>query len=180
MKTLKDIAQTGDIVFLIAGHSFWSSIIRFFTGDETHVFLVYDSTTIYETEYNLKKSAFSSIDRYNHRRMRVFRIKNLTEAQRQRIQDVCRLQLGTPYSYLAFVVQALFNGLPRKQKDFINDLFDNKKNAKCDQSVVNVLNSALDDDFWIKSLASNPHELRKDVTDNPNIEEVFNNFGSIK
>src|SRR3990167_1282172 len=173
MKKLSDVAQTGDIVFLMENSGFWDKVIQFFSGGpETHVCLVYDDKNVFEQDTEIGHTHFDDITEYDNEHIRIFRVKNLTDQQRKEVKKQCDWQLNIPYSYPAFCIQALFSWLPQKGKDWIDGMFDNYNLSKCDKAVTQVMFPATADEFWVTTSASNPHELLVDLQKFKKADEV--------
>ena len=78
--------ETGDIVFVLENIDFGDKLIRFFTGgSETHVYLVYNSDLLYETDTETKRTHVTYLDEYLNIPSRIFRISGLSDEEKESI-----------------------------------------------------------------------------------------------
>lgn len=178
--TLKEISQTGDILF-VSGKGWISNLIRFISfGKATHVAIICGSG-IYETDGAWRKSRLSPIDTYDQKEYELYRIDSLTPEQQIKIIAACNKRVGTPYAYLDCFNQALTFFLAKAIKDKITSTFSTSYFTKCDEETRIILAESLCPDLpnaLCKVICENigggtPEEFRDALAYRKGVTRVF-------
>lgn len=172
-KKLYEILEPGDIVF-VYGKGIISGLIGIFSlGKASHVGLVYSKEYIYETDGRWFKSKLNPLSKYDEKPIRVFRMHDLDDAGKQKIQEVCRQRLGTPYSYLDCFNQAWTFFLNTKIKGKIASFLGNSRFTKCDEETKLVLFRATGRDVFKLTEIGNPQDFLEQLENHKDFAEVL-------
>lgn len=155
--------KPGDIVF-ISGNSLVSKLVKQLTfGKVSHVGIMYDASTIFETDGRWGKAEFHPIDKYNGNKVEIYRYIDLTNNQMKLVQAMCKEYEGTPYSYWDIVVKGSLFWLHPGLRNKISAFLGNKRFMICNELVMTILYRVTGFKLFKYSEGSNPSDLRQDI-----------------
>lgn len=137
---LKGFVKPGDLLF-DSGNGLMSRLIKKFTfGVTNHVGIIYDESTIFETDGKYKKAQFHPLDKYTDRSVLIIRLKELEDYSK--IKELCTQYNGTPYSYWDIVTNALFSPLKDEVREWLVEKVGTKKFMICSELSSRILYEA--------------------------------------
>jgi len=161
--------QTGDILFA-KGTSLVSKIIRKATkGEATHVGILYDEDTIFETDGSWGQAKFQPLSRYNGKDIEIYRYKSLYPGDFDEIRMLCYAYEGTPYSYWDVIVKLGLCWLPSKLREKLTAALGNRSFMICNELVMRIMLEVTEDKLFLKTEGSNPAKLRKAIREVPHL-----------
>ena len=178
-KSKLSICKTGDIGFVL-GEDFWGKAIGKITyGKASHVFTVVDGK-IYETEGKIfggiGKSHYDKLDKYDHKKLKVYRFTTITESQRNQMVATVASRIGTPYSGWDCFLNLVFAPFHPKLRGGILENLGNKSFTKCDEETMIVGYLSYNYEFFQRNAEElNPNELLEHVQDSKHFEAVYEN-----
>lgn len=164
--------KTGDIYFL-RGKGFISKAIKFFTGGPiSHVGIVYDTYTVFETDGAWGKARFFSINKYIGSNIEFFRQVMIDDVDRKKISDLCKKYEGTPYSYWDCFTNAVFSVFNSRIRHTMTSLLGTKKFAKCDEMTQMIIFKGTGYMPFENYESSNPSEMYDYVSKSIDFEKM--------
>lgn len=135
MKLDKNI-RTGDWI-LVSGTSTISKLIKKATiGKVNHAAMVYDDRQVFETDGSWGKAEFHPLAKFEDKKIIVIRPRFLTDFNK--VQDLCKLYEGTPYSYWDIVMNGLTGWLKDELRERLLSVTGNKKFMICSELVARI------------------------------------------
>jgi hypothetical protein len=95
---LQDIVQPADILFLSGDNWISRSIQKVTFSDFSHVGIIYDKDTMFETDIKWGKASLRDIEKYNDNKVIIMRPVGICQAEY--IQKLCIKYNNTPYSFV--------------------------------------------------------------------------------
>ncbi len=162
--------ETGDILFK-KGDSFISKIIKNLTfGKVTHVGLIYDEDTVFETDGAWMKAEKHDIfKQYKGKDIEVYRMVGMSDLQKQYIRALCEEYKGTPYSFWDVAVKGILFWMHPKMRGKVAALLGNEQFMICNELVMMIMYKATGLDVFKEYESSNPAELYQEIKHFPSL-----------
>lgn len=155
--------QPGDILFSF-GTGTISNIIKFLTsGDATHVGIIYDNNTIFETDGKWGKAKFRSLDNYKGKEFAIYRDTTLSDTDKGIVKLLCHEYEGKPYSYWDIFTKGALFWLPDNVRGKITTFLGNDDFMICNELVMNILYRATGAAVYKDFEGTNPADLYKRI-----------------
>lgn len=137
--------EIGDIIFVMKQkETSWiqRAIMWATNGPTFHVSLYAGDGKVFETDGSYGKAMFFPFSKYEGHAIDVYRMALLTEEDRKKVVDVCKLLEGTPYSYQDIVVKFLLG--PFVNRNFrwamwLEEKLNTDKRQICNELAMHIL-----------------------------------------
>lgn len=137
--TKKDHLRTGDVLFTMGQNWISKSIAAITFSKVSHVGIMYDPDSIFETDIKFGKAGKHPVSSYYGKDVRVFRPMAMTNEQIQRIKDLCNKYDKKPYSGLDILTNALFFFLHPKLRRSLVSAIGTKGFMICSEMTARIL-----------------------------------------
>lgn len=151
--------QTGDWVF-VRGSGWISKVIKAVTFSKvSHVGIIYDESTIFETDIKWGKAKMNPVSKYRLEDIEVYRLPSLTWDQTYKISDLCKKYLNRPYSSLDIATNFIFSPLHPKLRGKLTTAIGNTHFQICSEQVCDIMGQATGLDYLNCSEGVTPDDL---------------------
>ena len=141
--------EIGDIIFVVRGDHKLSWLQKIITkvtkGPAFHVSMYAGNGQVFETDGAYGKASYFPLTKYADDAIDVYRLALITQEDKDRIQDICKLLKGTPYSYwdiaVKFVTSPLVNNKIRFGR-WLQEALGTKQFKICNELVMYILYEA--------------------------------------
>lgn len=134
---LSDVVKTGDLLF-VSGNSWISKAIKRLTSGRTsHVGVIYDTGTIFETDIRWGKAEFHNINKYDNEIVCIIRC--LDPIDIGFLKQICRSTEGRAYSWLDIATNAIMSPLNDAIRKKMVGFIGNKKHEICSELAGRIL-----------------------------------------
>lgn len=151
--------ESGDWVF-VKGSGWISKVIKTVTFSKvSHVGIMYNSETIFETDIKWGKAQLNDVSKYKPEDIEVYRIKDMGWEQRYKIMELCERYKGRPYSAMDIFTNFIFSPLHPKIRGKLTSIIGNDYFQICSEQVCDITYKATKLDFLDCSEGVTPDDL---------------------
>lgn len=165
---LRDIIQSGDwiLVYPKPGQLLGKIIKKFTFGQVSHVALVVNKDTLFETDGDMFTAKFTSIEKYSGRHVIIVAPKSL-KGKEQELTIRCEAYRGAPYSYWDIVTNMAFFWLAAPLRRKLIALLGTKKFMLCSELVARITYDIGRHESLRTYEGISPEDLRDIALENP-------------
>jgi len=164
---------TGDILF-VCNNSAVSKLIKLVTfGEVSHVGILYNEDTIFETDGKYGKAEFHPLIRYKGKNIEIYRYNTLNPSQIAYLQALCKEYEGRPYSFLDVALKGLLFWLHPNIRRKITSKLGNKYFLICNELVMLIMSKVTKHPVFRYVEGSNPAELRQYVRRDKDFQRIL-------